>query len=55
MDVASAAFRMSAQDGCLLGSLIGADGAVVGIRLRPEVANEMTRAMLLTTPAASAC
>jgi hypothetical protein len=55
INVASAAFKISAQDGCLLGSLIGADGEVVGIRMRPEVANEMTRAMLLTTPAASAC
>ena len=55
MNVASVAFRMSAQDGCLLGSLIGVDGEVVGLRMRPDVANEMTRAMLLTIPPASTC
>ena len=55
LDIASAAFTLSPQDGCLLGSLIGANGKIVGIRMRPEVANEMTRSMLLTTPAASAC
>lgn len=53
--VASAAFQMSPQGECMLGSLIGDGGEVVGIRLPPSVANEMTKAMLMAAPAASAC
>lgn len=53
--VASAAFQMSPQGECMLGSLIGDGGEVVGIRLPPGVANEMTKAMLMAAPAASAC
>lgn len=53
--VASAAFHMSPHGECMLGSLIGDGGEVVGIRLPPSVANEMTKAMLMASPAASAC
>jgi hypothetical protein len=53
--VASAAFHMSPHGECMLGSLIGDGGEVVGIRLPPGVANEMTKAMLMASPAASAC
>ena len=53
--VASAAFQMSPQGECMLGSLIGDGGEVVGIRLPPGVANEMTKAMLMASPAASVC
>lgn len=53
--VASAAFQMSPQGECMLGSLIGDGGEVVGIRLPPNVANEMTKAMLMASPAASVC
>jgi hypothetical protein len=55
MTVASAAFHMSPHGECMLGSLIGDGGEVVGIRLPPSVANEMTKAMLMASPAASAC
>lgn len=52
--VASAAFHMSPHGECMLGSLIGDGGEVVGIRLPPNVANEMTKAMLMAAPAANA-
>ena len=51
--VTSAAFHM--QDECMMGSLRGDGGEVVGLRLHPSVVNEMTRAMLLAAPPASAC
>lgn len=51
--VTSAAFHM--QDECMMGSLVGDGGEVVGLRLHPSVVNEMTRAMLLAAPPASAC
>jgi hypothetical protein len=51
--VTSAAFHM--QDECMMGSLMGDGGEVVGLRLHPSVVNEMTRAMLLAAPPASAC
>lgn len=55
INVASAAFKLSASDGYVLGALAGDTGEVVGIRMRPDVATEMTRAMLLTVPATSRC
>lgn len=51
INVASAAFKLS--DGYVLGALAGDTGEVVGIRMRPDVVNQMTRAMLLAVPAAS--
>jgi hypothetical protein len=55
INVASAGFRMCADDGYILGSLVGEDGQVVGIRMRPDVANEMTRNILRSARVASAC
>jgi hypothetical protein len=55
INVASSDFRMCDDDGTILGSLVGEGGQVVGIRLRPDVANEMTRNMLRTARAASTC
>jgi hypothetical protein len=55
VNVVSSAFKMSPAGDCILGSLIGDGGEVVGIRLPPGVANEMTRAILMASPAASAC
>jgi hypothetical protein len=55
INVASTDFRMCDDDGTILGLLVGEGGQVVGIRLRPDVANEMTRNMLRTTRAASTC
>lgn len=54
INVASAAFKLSASDGYVLGALAGDTGEVVGIRMRPDVVNQMTRAMLQAVPAVSA-
>jgi hypothetical protein len=48
IDVASSNFELCDEDGTILGSLVGDGGQVVGIRLKPHVANEMTRNMLLS-------
>jgi hypothetical protein len=53
MNIASADFRMT-DDGYIVGSMVGEGGQVVGIRMRPDVANEMTRNMLRAAPVASA-
>ncbi len=53
LNVSSAAFKLCAHDGYLLGALASDAGEVVGIRMCPDVANQMTRAMLLTLPAMS--
>jgi len=54
MNIASADFRMT-DDGYIVGSMVGDGGQAVGIRMRPDVANEMTRNMLRAAPVASAC
>jgi putative hemolysin len=54
LNVSSAAFKLCTHDGYLLGALASNAGEVVGIRMCPDVANQMTRAMLLTLPAMSA-
>ena len=54
LNVSSAAFKLCAHDGYLLGALANDAGEVVGIRMCPDVASQMTRAMLLTLPAVSA-
>jgi hypothetical protein len=54
-NVASSTFRLCADDGYIVGSLVDDDGQVVPIRMRPDVANEMTRNMLKTAQVASAC
>ncbi len=53
LNVSSAAFKLCTRDGYLLGALASDAGEVVGIRMCPDVANQMTRAMLLTLPAMS--
>lgn len=50
VNVASAAFALCARDGYVLGTLAGDAGEMVGIRMCPDVANQMTRAMLLALP-----
>ena len=55
INVASADFRTCTDDGYILGSLVGEGGQVVGIRMRPDVANEMTRNMLRSARVASTC
>jgi hypothetical protein len=54
-NIASTTFRLCADDGYIVGSLVDNDGQVVPIRMRPDVANEMTRNMLKTAQVASAC
>ena len=54
-NIASSNFRLCADDGYIVGSLVDDDGQVVPIRMRPDVANEMTRNMLKTARVASAC
>lgn len=54
-NIASSTFRRCADDGYIVGSLVDDDGQVVPIRMRPDVANEMTRNMLKTAQVASAC
>ena len=54
-NIASSTFRLCADDGSIVGSLVDDDGQVVPIRMRADVANEMTRNMLKTAQVASAC
>lgn len=53
--IAASTFRLCADDGYLVGSLVDDDGQMVPIRMRPDVANEMMHNMLKTARAASAC
>ncbi|SEO84571.1 hypothetical protein SAMN02990966_03054 [Rhodospirillales bacterium URHD0017] len=54
-NIASSTFRLCADDGSIVGALVDDDGQVVPIRMRADVANEMTRNMLKTAQVASAC
>lgn len=55
MNVASAAFQLNRDAGYIEGALVGDAGEVVGIRMCPEVACQLTRAMLMSAPAAGSC
>lgn len=55
MNVASAAFQMNNDEGYIEGALVGDAGEVVGVRMCTEVACQLTRAMLMSAPAASSC
>jgi hypothetical protein len=55
MNVASAAFQMNPIAGVIEGALVGSSGEIMGIRMCPEVACQLTRAMLMSAPAASSC
>lgn len=55
INIASAAFEMNKDAGYIEGALVDDSGHVVDIRMRPEVACELTRAMLMSAPAASTC
>ncbi len=54
-NIASSTFRLCADDGYIVGALVDDGGQVVPVRMRPDVANEMTRNMLKTAQVASAC
>jgi hypothetical protein len=51
LDVASGAFAHDADRDCIKGALVGADGGMVGVKMSPEVASQLSRALLLATPA----
>jgi hypothetical protein len=55
MNVAFAEFQLSPTDAYIEGALVGDAGQIVGIRMCPEVACQLTKAMLMTAPAASTC
>ncbi len=52
INVASTAFQMNPEGGYIEGALIGDSGEVLGVRMSPEVACQMTRAVLSSAPAA---
>jgi hypothetical protein len=54
-NIASSVFRRCAEDGYIIGSLVDDDGQVMPVRMRADVANEMTRNMLKTAQVVSAC
>jgi hypothetical protein len=54
IDVSSSAFQVHPGDGSIMGALVSNAGEVVGVRMRPEVANQLTRDLLMALPATSA-
>ena len=55
MNVTFAEFQLSRDDEYIEGALVGESGEILGIRMHPEVACQITRAMLMTAPAVSSC
>jgi hypothetical protein len=55
LNVTFAEFQLSRDDDYIEGALIGDSGEIVGIRMHPDVACQITRAMLMTAPATSSC
>ena len=55
LNVTFAEFQLSRDDAYIEGALVGESGEIVGIRMHPDVACQITRAMLMTAPAASSC
>ena len=51
LDVASGAFAHDSDRDCIKGALVGADGNMLGLKMSPEVASKLSRALLLATPA----
>ena len=54
VDVSSAAFQVHPGDGSIMGAMVSNAGDVIGVRMRPEVACQLTRDLLLATPASRA-
>lgn len=52
IDVSSAAFQVHPGDGSIMGALVSDAGEVVGVRMRPQVASQLMRDLLLASPAA---
>ena len=55
LNVAFAEFQLSPTDSYIEGALVGDSGQIVGIRMCPEVACQLTKAMLMTAPAVASC
>ena len=55
LNVAFAEFQLSPNDAYIEGALVGDSGQIVGIRMCPEVAAQVSKAMLMTAPAVSSC
>jgi hypothetical protein len=55
LNVAFAEFQVSPTDAYIEGALVGDAGQIVGIRMCPEVACQISKAMLMTAPPASRC
>ena len=55
INVASSHFRICDEAGTIVGALVSEGGQVVDIRMRADVANQMTRNMLRSARPASAC
>jgi hypothetical protein len=49
--VSAGAFAHDADHDCIKGALVGADGNMLGVQMSPEVASQLSRALLLATPA----
>jgi hypothetical protein len=54
LEVSSAAFKVHPTDGSIMGAIVSQAGDVVGLRMRPEVACQLSRDLLLAAPAVSA-
>ncbi len=55
LNVAFAELQLSPTDSYIEGALVGDSGQIVGIRMSPEVACQLAKAMLMAAPAASSC
>ena len=55
LNVAFAEFQLSPTDAYIEGALVGDAGQIVGIRMCPEVACQLTKAMLMAAAPASSC
>lgn len=54
IDVSSAAFQVNPGDGSVMGALVSDAGEVVGVRMRPEIACQLTRDLLMVATASHA-
>lgn len=54
IEVSSAAFQVNPDDGSIMGALVSDAGEVLGVRMRPEIACQLTRDLLMAAPASRA-
>lgn len=55
LNLAFGEFRLSPTDSYIEGALVADSGQIIGIRMCPEVAYQLSKAILMTAPAASSC